>query len=449
MARILLVDDEGSIVKVLGALLTVVGHYEVVSTQDGVEAARLLRSEQFDLMITDIRMSPMDGMQLLRLAHDIRPNTVVIIVTAFGSIETAIEAHELGAFDYVPKPFKLNELLETVTMAIKYRDELASSAGGNGQVKVEYCLGNIVAQSPEMRSVCDMIKRLVPADMPVLITGPKGSGRALVARTIHDNSQRKEKHFVSLNCKQTPVLTLEANLFRAGGDLETAHEGTVFLEDIDDLRPSVQTEILEIVKEKKYRASSSGKKMPSDFRLIASAIQPVDELLRKGVFIADIRKLPSRITMEIPPLQDRPEDILPLANHFLRIQTQPKTAEETPKLASDTIRILTSYSWPGNADQLAETIKRILPLARDGFIQPDSLPPEIKDSAKDSQSTAVTSRDEASRAKGRNLMRFVHKKKREQLKKVIEESGGDRRKAAAALNISLAELNRELDEARG
>jgi two-component system, NtrC family, response regulator PilR len=448
MARILLVDDEGSIVKVLGALLQVVGHYDVVSTQDGVEAARLLRSEEFDLMITDIRMSPMDGMQLLRLAHDICPNMVVIIVTAFGSIDTAIEAHDLGAFDYVPKPFKLNELLETVTMAIKYRDDLAKSAGGNPQVKVEYYLGSIVAESPAMRSVCDMIKRVVPADMPVLITGPKGSGKALVARTIHDHGQRSAKKFVSLTCRQTPALTLEADLFRAGGALETAHEGTLFLEDIDGLQPNIQTRLLEIMKEKKFKLAGSGKDMPADFRLIGSAIQPLDELLRKGLFMADLRKLPSRIAIEIPPLQDRPDDILPLANHFLKIQSHAKTEEETPKLASDTIKILTSYSWPGNADQLAEIVKRILTFARDGLIQADDLPPEIRDHKGDARSAAVACKDDAARAKGKNLMMFVRQKRREQLQKVVEESGGDRRKAAAALNLSLVELNRELNEAQ-
>ena len=193
MARILLVDDEGSMLKVLSSLLQVVGHHEVFSTQDGVEASQLIKTQEFDLMITDIRMSPMNGMQLLKLVHDTRPNMVVILVTAFTSIETALEAHDLGAFDYVPKPFKIDELLETVTMAMKYKEERSERSNGDIQIRTEYCLDNITGKSPSMRTVCSMIERIAPADMPILISGQKGVGKSLVAEAIHNHSLQKEQ----------------------------------------------------------------------------------------------------------------------------------------------------------------------------------------------------------------------------------------------------------------
>jgi DNA-binding NtrC family response regulator len=444
MARILLVDDEGSMLKVLSSLLQVVGHHEVLSTQDGVEASQLIKTQEFDLMITDVRMSPMNGMQLLKLAHDSCPNMVVILVTAFTSIETALEAHDLGAFDYVPKPFKIDELLETVTMAMKYKEERTERSGADIQIKVEYCMDKIVGKSPSIRAVCSMIERIAPADMPVLLSGLKGVGKSLIAETIHNRSSRKGKKFTSVNCRELSKTALETELFRSDGALESASRGSILLEEVDSMSSATQAKLLAVMKEKKLKKAGSGEEIPVNVRILASTAKDLGELTRKGLFMPDLYRMISGIHLEIPPLRDRPEDILPLTCEFINAATH--AGSIPPKLAPEVCAMFTSYSWPGNADELKAMIKGVLPSLKDkeNVIKADFLSDEIRVAVKNVRSTAATFKNDS--FKGKNLMKFVRKKRKEQLQKVVEESGGDRRKAAMALNISVADLSRELDE---
>jgi DNA-binding NtrC family response regulator len=442
MARILLVDDEGSMLKVLSSLLSVVGHHDVYSTQNGLEAADLIKTQDYDLMITDIRMSPMNGMQLLKLAHDVRPEMVVIIVTAFTSIETAMEAHELGAFDYVPKPFKVDELLETVTMAMKYKEDRGDRSVGDVQVKIEYCVDNIVGRSPAMRNVSNIIGRIAPVEMSVLLTGQKGTGKSLIAVAIHNHSMRKGKPFVSVNCRELSKTMLETELFRTHGAFESAAKGTLFLEEIDSMASATQTKIHAAFKEKQFKRTGSAEEIPVNVRILSSTTKDLAELTRKGLFMPELFRLVSGIIIEVPPLRNRPEDIIHLACEFINNATPKERV--APGLAPEVCAMFTSYAWPGNADQLKEMIKNVLPTLKGNTIGAEDLPADIRAAARNVGSTAATFKEDT--YKGKNLMKFIRRKRKEQLQKVVEESGGDRRKAAMALNISLSDLSRELDQ---
>ena len=257
MARILLVDDEPSILNVLSTLLKAEGH-EASPVRGGEKAQEVLRQEHFDLMISDIRMAPVDGMQLLKISRKESPSTAVIMLTAYGSVETAVEAMKEGAFDYVTKPFKVDELLITVERALQYHNVLAENDSLKKQLESRYRFENIVAESPSMRKVCDMIERVAMTDTTVLILGESGVGKEVVAKAIHAHSTRKNKNFVPINCAALPEPLLESELFghvkgaftgattSKDGLFEAASGGTIFLDEIGSMPLSLQAKLLRV-----------------------------------------------------------------------------------------------------------------------------------------------------------------------------------------------------------
>ncbi len=453
MSKLLLVDDEPSILSVLTTLLKAEG-YEVTGALGGVKAKELLQSEDFDLMLSDIRMSPINGMELLKLAHQEKPAMGVIMLTAYGSVETAIEALKLGAFDYVTKPFKVDELLITVQRALDYRRALTENEDLRAQLNTKYQLENIIAESTPMKNVCEMVKRVAPTDTTVLIYGESGTGKELVAKAIHSNSHRKNNNFLAVNCAALPEPLLESEMFghakgaftgassEKKGLFETAEGGTIFLDEIGAMPLSIQGKLLRVLQEKEIRRVGSNQNVPINVRVLAATNKPLETLMQEGSFRQDLYYRISVIPIEIKPLRERPEDIMPLAYHI--IQSETPEDQTPPHITSETAAILESYQWPGNVRELENAIKHALTFTEENKITKNVLPPKIAATPITGQSE-IPSNLEATRAK--SLKAFLRSKEKEYLFHVLEHTKGDKEQAAKALNISLATLYRKLPDA--
>lgn len=450
MGRILLVDDEQSILSVLSALLKT-ENYQVLPCNNGERAKELISTEEFDLVISDIRMTPIDGLQILKHIHQERPSLAVIMLTAFGSVETAIESLKLGAFDYVTKPFKVDELLITVKRALEYNKALSENADLKAQLGMRYQMENIVAESSAMQNTCEMIRKVAPADTTVLITGESGTGKELIAKAIHANSRRKDKSFLAVNCAALPEALLESEMFghvkgaftgataTKDGLFEAAAGGTIFLDEIGTMPLSVQGKLLRVLQDKEIRKVGGNDVVKVDARVLAATNVSLETLIEEGKFRQDLFYRLSVIPIEIKPLRERTDDILPLAYHFLRAEAK---TERPPNLTPEVSSILQSYPWPGNVRELENAIKHALTFVKGDVVPKDVLPPKI--AATPIKAKIVATELDASKCK--SLKAFLRSKEKEYLSQVLSHTSGDKEKAAKSLKISLATLYRKLPQ---
>jgi DNA-binding NtrC family response regulator len=453
MPKILLVDDEPSILSVLCTVLRS-EDYEVTAAADGQQAIELIKSNDFDLVISDIRMAPINGMDILKVVHQERPDVSVIMLTAYGSVETAIEALKLGAFDYVTKPFKVDELLITVQRALSYRNALNENATLKEQLQTRYQFDNIIAESPAMKNVCDMIRRVAPTDTTVLIYGQSGTGKELIAKAIHAYSMRSKKNFLPVNCAALPEPLLESEMFGhvkgaftgatcdKEGLFEAAHGGTIFLDEIGSMPLSIQGKLLRVLQEKEVRRVGSNKTVSVNARVLAATNTPLEKMIGEGTFREDLYYRISVIPIEIAPLLDRREDILPLVYHVIKKETP--EGQEYPSLSADVCSLLESYNWPGNVRELENAIKHAMTFAKDGHITREVLPPKIANTPVITAEESGAERFDATR--GRSLKAFLRDQEKKYLNQVLNFTGGDKEKAAKTLRISLATLYRKLPE---
>ena len=452
MVRILLVDDEPSILSVLSTLLRAEG-YEVVPALGGEKALEELKGKPFDLMISDIRMSPIDGMQLLKAARKDWPKMAVLMITAYGSVETAVGAMKVGAFDYITKPFKVDELLITVQRALEYNNAMAENVTLKSQLEARYQFENIVAESPAMRKVCEMIERVAPTDATVLIQGESGTGKELVAKAIHSYSKRKNGRFVAINCAAMPEPLLESEMFGhvkgaftgASSDkeglFEVAAGGTLFLDEIGSMPLSIQGKLLRVLQEREIRRVGGTATVPVDVRVLAASNCMLESLIEEGRFREDLYYRLSVIPIEVAPLTQRKEDILPLVYHFLRTEIGP--GKDLPEIDSDAQLILENYTWPGNVRELENAIRHAVTFAKGGKITVADLPAKISATV---PATPAAASSPSAQYKGKSLKAFLRTKEKEYLSQVLETAGGDKEAAAKALKISLATLYRKLPE---
>ncbi len=453
MPRILLVDDEPSILSVLCTVLRS-EDYDVTSAADGQQAIELIKNEDFDLVISDIRMAPVNGMDILKVVHQERPEVSVIMLTAYGSVETAIEALKLGAFDYVTKPFKVDELLITVQRALSYRNALNENATLKEQLQTRYQFDNIIAESPSMKNVCDMIRRVAPTDTTVLIYGHSGTGKELIAKAIHAYSTRSKKNFLPVNCAALPEPLLESEMFGhvkgaftgASSDkeglFEAAHGGTIFLDEIGSMPMSIQGKLLRVLQEKEVRRVGSNKTISVNARVLAATNTPLEKMIEDGTFREDLYYRISVIPIEIAPLCERREDILPLVYHVIKQETP--EGQDYPSLSADVCSLLESYNWPGNVRELENAIKHAMTFSKDGHITRDVLPPKIANTTVMTAEESSAERFDATR--GRSLKAFLRDQEKKYLNQVLQFTGGDKEKAAKTLHISLATLYRKLPD---
>ncbi len=454
MAKILIVDDEARILLLLQSLLKANG-YETSTAKDGADALQLAKKNPFDLVITDLRMAPMDGMTLFRELKTLYPAMPVILLTAYASVETAIEAMKSGAFDYLTKPFKVDEMLATVKRALdNVKNSAAAAVATDPNAPLRYQFENLIASNSAMMQVCEMIQRVAPTAATVLINGESGTGKEVIARTIHNTSPRKDKPWVAVNCAALPEPLLESEMFghvkgaftgavvEKEGLFETANNGTLFLDEISSLPLVLQGKLLRVLQEKEIRRVGGTKNIPINVRVIVASNTNLEQLVVQGSFRADLYYRFAVITLDIPPLRDRIEDILPLARHFIRIESAGFKTQ--PTLSQEAVDVLVSYRWPGNVRELENAIKHAVTFLQEDTITPDLLPSRIVSRA--SEAKAQQAVQPSAPGSNTSLKGFLKLKEKEYLDQILSSTNGDKEKAAQTLQVSLATLYRKLSD---
>ncbi len=451
MSKLLVVENEPVTLGLLTTLLKGEGH-EVTPAKDGSEALQFIDERSFDLMLSDIRMSPVDGMELLSRAKEIAPSMPVIMLTAYGTVSTAVDSLKLGAFDYLTKPFKVDELLNTVRRALEYNRAIQENVEMKAQLTTRYRLENIVAESPSMQRVCEMIRRVGPTDTTVLITGESGTGKELVAKAIHASSTRKDNLFLPVNCAALPEPLLESEMFghvkgaftgantHKAGLFEAANGGTILLDEIGAMPQSIQGKLLRVLQEREVRRLGSNENTAIDARVLAATNDDLRKLMEEGSFREDLFYRLSVISIEIEPLRKRPEDILPIAYSIIRKEIGDD--QEQPKLSHEVLEIMETYDWPGNVRQLENCIKHALTFRTRGEIEPSDLPAQIVNAPRAQR--PFKEKISGNIETATSLKAFLKDKEQEYLEQVLKRSGGNKEEAARKLNISLATLYRKL-----
>jgi DNA-binding NtrC family response regulator len=448
MSKILIVDDEPRILLLLQSLLKANG-YSVETARDGNAALDIVRKGGVDIAVTDLRMAPMDGMTLFHEIKAMAPEIPVILLTAYASVETAIEAMKNGIFDYLTKPFKVDDLIACLKRAEEQVSKSATTAA-KPEHPVRYRFENFIASSPLMMNVCDTIQKVAPTAATVLINGESGTGKEIIARTIHRNSTRAKRPWVAVNCAAIPENLLESEMFGhvkgsftgavadKEGLFEAANGGTLFLDEISSMPLILQGKLLRVLQEKEIRRVGGTKSIPVDVRVIAASNANLEEAVVKGTFRSDLYYRFAVITIDIPPLRKRPDDIIPLARHFIRAEYG--SAGPAPEISADAAKALIAYEWPGNVRELENAIKHALTFYHSGEITCDLLPPKILEHKAKSEQVASSGNTNAS------LKSFLKQKEREYIEQILSNTGGDKEKAAETLKVNLSTLYRKLSD---
>ncbi len=382
-ARILIVEDEEGLREVLSILLEGEGH-TILTAANGTEGLALLDRDIFDLIITDIKMPGASGYDILKRAREIAPETLVIMVTAFGTLEDAIDAMKQGAFDYIQKPFKIDEIRVIVRNAIDRRRLSTEVSLLREQVRTTYELCNIVGKSPAMVSLLQLIPRVAKSGLNVLITGESGTGKDLVANALHTLSDRSAGNFVPVNCAAFPEGLLESELFghvrgaftgavqNKRGLFEVANHGTLFLDEIGEMPISLQSKLLRAIENGTFRRVGDTADITVDARIIAATNRDLKEAVAQGTFREDLYFRLNGVPMHIPPLRERKEDLPLLIGRFIA-----KSSKSGRQFSGNALRILMEREWKGNVRELENAIERILMMTDDEIITESHLPPEI------------------------------------------------------------------------
>jgi DNA-binding NtrC family response regulator len=443
-ARILVLDDDREVGDLLVDFLTEAG-YRVEACQQGSDALAMLETTPPDLLITDLVMKGMQGMDVLRAAKQRDPSLAVVMITAFGSIESAVEAMRLGAFYYLTKPFKNADLLLLIERALEEKHLRTEVRRLRREVETHYHFDQMIGRSAQMQRVFDLIERLTDSDVNVLLTGESGTGKDLIARTLHYQSQRKSAPFVPVNCAAIPEPLLESELFGyvrgaftdarrdKRGLFVEAHHGTLFLDEVGELPPVLQAKLLRVIEDKEVRplGATTGEKV--NVRLIAATNRDLRRAVAEGKFRQDLFYRLDVVEVPLPPLRERPEDLPLLIEHFL---ARSKRSSSVTRLSAEALRILLNYPWPGNVRELENTIERALVLCRGEEITEEDLPPHMTMS-----NARVTSLQEAL-LRRRSLAEI----EREYILLAMELTQGKKTEAAELLDIDRKTLYTKLDK---
>ncbi|HZV46540.1 MAG TPA: sigma-54 dependent transcriptional regulator [Thermodesulfovibrionales bacterium] len=445
--KILIVEDEKSMREVLKILLEGEG-YEVMTASDGLEGIAHLDKDIFDLVVTDVKMPKVDGFEVLKRIKEISPDTIVIMITAFGTKESGIEAMKLGAYDYISKPFNIDEIRLIVKKAIEKKREHVELSLLRQKVDVTYSLENIIGQSPKMQELFRVIPRIAQSNSNVLITGESGSGKELVAHAMHNLSHRKGKNIVTINCAAFPEGLLESELFghmkgaftgavyNKQGLFEIADGGSVFLDEIAEMPTSLQAKLLRVLENGTFRRIGGTTDIKVDVRVISATNKDLNEEIATGRFREDLYYRLNVVPVLIPPLRERKEDIPLLINHFLR-----KTADSPKKITPEAIKLLIDYSWKGNVRELENVIERTALLTEKEEITPANLPPEIiTQSRSDLKSIAELTEE------GIDLEQLIVDIEKDYLLKALEKTDGVKTDAAKLLRLSFRSFRHRLQK---
>ena len=456
-SHILVVDDELSMRELLEYMLNREG-YQVTCAADGRKAIKLLEKNQYDLLLCDIKLGDISGLDVLRASKKNSQDTVVILISAYSSTETAVEAMNEGAYDYVPKPFDKDELLQTVAKAldiktIEHEKELLDS-----QLKENMHFGLIVGSSPAMRHIYKLILQVAKTKTNVLITGESGTGKELIAKAVHQESDRSDQPFVVINCGGIPETLMESELFghKKGsftgatsdkkGLFEEAHKGTIFLDEIGELSLPIQVKLLRAVQEKVFKAVGGNEDITVDIRILSATNKNLEKEVIAGNFREDLFYRLNVIEIKVPPLRERKADLRSLAQYFLEKYSK-EMGKEITKFSSYAIDMLNKYDFPGNIRELENLLERSVALSTTNIILPDSLALSMhKRRWIEGFEGRRFDLDEVSR--GVSLDIILEEIERAYLKKALDCSNGNKNKAAELLDISFRSMRYRLDKLR-
>jgi two-component system response regulator PilR (NtrC family) len=451
----LIVDDELSMRELLEYMLNREG-YRATCAENGRQAVALVEKNSYDLMLCDMRLGDLSGLDVLRACKKHHPGTVVIMISAYASTETAVEAMNQGAFDYVPKPFNKDELLETVAKALKLRTIEQEKELLEGELRRSLNFGMIVGSSPAMQYIYKMIQQVSKTKTNVLITGESGTGKELIARAIHKESGRREEPFVAINCGGIPETLMESELFghKKGsftgaaqdkpGLFQEAHRGTIFLDEIGELSLPIQVKLLRAVQEKTVRPVGGTEDIAVDIRILSATNKQLEKEVIAGKFREDLFYRLNVIEIKVPPLRERKADLRAMAQHFLEKYSK-EMGKEISKLSSYALDLMLKYDFPGNVRELENLMERSVALSTTNIILPDSLALSVH---KRRWIEGVQDRrfDVDEVAKGVALDSILEEIERAYLKKALECSNGNKNKAAELLGISFRSIRYRLEK---
>jgi DNA-binding NtrC family response regulator len=486
MARILVVDDESTIVLMVAELLRADGH-EVSAFNNGNAALAALEEHQPELVITDLNLDPSSkstqGLDILKKARGLNPPAEVVVITAFGSVGTAVEAMRQGAYDFLEKPFKVEDFRACTQRALLFSRAVAENHFLRKQLNERYRPNQFVGTSPRMQEIFRLIERVADSDSTILILGQSGTGKELVARALHFNSRRQFAPFVPVNCAALPETLLESELFghRRGafigaiadkrGLFQEADGGTIFLDEIGSMPPALQSRLLRVLQDREVRCVGDNTPSYVNVRVLAATNEPLEDRIREGTFREDLYYRLNVIPIQLPELRERREDIPLLVANFLRKKASLRTGEPI-QITRNAMDALSRYNWPGNVRELENAVERAVALCEQGTIQLQDLPARVLGraasdgpgsfepacetiSAGDKSgnyplhgpSTAATGAEAAASQPGlESLKDFIRHQEVLYLNRTLALSGGNKEKAAELLGISLATLYRKLTE---
>jgi len=454
-ARILVVDDEESMCQVLDIMLSREG-YQVTVARSGREAVKVLEKEKFDLLLSDMKLGDLTGLDVFRAAKQKDPNALMIMISAFASAETAVEAMNLGAYDYVPKPFDNEELRQAVAKALKHKTLASEKKALDDDLRENLHFDRIVGNSPRMMYIYGMIRQVAGTCTNVLITGESGTGKELIARAIHEQSDRRDNPFVAINCGGIPETLMESELFghKKGsftgaaydkkGLFEAAGGGTIFLDEIGELSVQIQVKLLRAVQEKTVKPVGGNEDIPVDIRIISATNKKLEDEVIEGRFREDLFYRLNVIEIKIPPLRERKADLEPLAQHFLEKYAR-EMGKEITKISSYAIDLLKKYDFPGNVRELENLMERSVALSNTNILLPDSLALSVHkrrwiEGVKDRRFDI----DEV--AKGVALDNILGEIEKAYIEKALDCADGNKSRAAELLGINLRSLRYRLDK---
>ena len=443
--KILIVDDLEDIRNILGDRLEVYG-YEILTASDGEEALKKANDESPELVILDIQLPKMDGMEVLSKIMAEHPKTVVMMITAYATVHKAVEAMKLGAYDFIEKPFNPDLVRVKVEKALEKQNLLRENEYLRAELKGEY--NEIIGQSQKIIDILKTIEKVAPSDSTVLITGESGTGKELVAKALHNNSQRAREPFVPVNCSAIQPTLLESEIFghekgaftgaiaRKPGKLELANRGTLFLDEIGDMATELQAKFLRAIQNRECERVGGIKPFKVDVRFIAATNQNLQKAIKEGKFREDLFYRLNVVNINLPPLREHKDDIPILVKHFLRKNS---AALKKPKIQinDEAMQIIMEYNWPGNVRELENCIERTILLADSDIIKPEHLPAELISPIIDGVYNAIKLGDS------------IKDMEKNLILKTIEEVEGNRTQASRILGISLRSLQYKLKEYMG
>jgi len=459
MQRVLIIDDDETVRDVLQSFLANKG-FEVTLAVDGQSGIDCIKSSSFDIILTDLIMPGINGIEILKEISTLNIKTPVLVITAFGTVQTAVEAMKLGAFEYVTKPFNLDEIMIVINKALNVSKLQKENIMLKMQLMKKYKFEGIVGDSPSMQVVYRLIEQIADTDSTVMILGDSGTGKELIAKTIHYNSSRSQGPFVPLNCAAIPRDLLESELFghEKGaftgaintriGRFELAQNGTIFLDEVGELDPSLQVKLLRVLQEREFERVGGMKTVKVDVRVLAATNKNLEKLIQESKFREDLFYRLNVIPLHLPPLRNRPEDIPLLVDHF--IHEFAKKRKRNPFVFSqESMQCLLSYQWPGNVRELENLIERLTILVRNDTIQVSDLPekfhaclPAQQPSADPVSSISATAQKTANDIPetGVDLSSIVSNLEKDLILKALSKSGGVKSKAAQFLGLNRTTL---------